>query len=343
MSRKLASIRTVKEIRPIPNADAIELCMVDGWQVVSKKGEFSPNDTCVYFEIDSFLPVRPEFEFLRKSSFRKMGEEGGFRLKTIKLRGQISQGLILPVSTFDELKESVLGDDVTEALGVQKFEPPLPAQLAGEALGLFPGFIQKTDQERIQNLWDDYSQRYADKEFEVTIKLDGSSMTVYRFDDDFGVCSRNLNMRDTEGNTLWRVTKEMDLFTRLDKLGRNLALQGELMGTGIQKNREKINGHKYFIFDIFDIDAHKYLTPSERLEVLEELGLSIDNLVPVLETIKPFQQFKTVDEILKFAEGKSWKAATREGLVFKAKEPNENGVVVSFKAISNRFLLKHEE
>ena len=131
MERKLASIRKVREIKPIEGADAIELAIVDGWQCVAKKGEFKVNDLCVYFEIDSFLPIKDEFEFLRKSSYKKMGEAEGFRLKTIKLRGELSQGLIIPISNFNEdIQKMEEGTDLTDILEVQKYEQPIPAQLA---------------------------------------------------------------------------------------------------------------------------------------------------------------------------------------------------------------------
>jgi RNA ligase (TIGR02306 family) len=105
MERKLASIQKVAEIRPIEGADAIEVARINNWNVVVKKGEYKAGDLCIYCEIDSFLPVREEFEFLRKSSFKKMGDQEGFRLKTIRLRGQLSQGLLLPLTVLNEVYE----------------------------------------------------------------------------------------------------------------------------------------------------------------------------------------------------------------------------------------------
>jgi hypothetical protein len=149
--RKLVTFRTVSDIRPIKDADMIELAIVDGWQLVVKKNEFNIGDRAVYCEVDSFIPCKPEFEFLRKSSYKKMGEEEGFRLKTLRLRGEISQGLLLPLSSVD-LKGDENEEDLASLLGIKLYEPPLPAQLAGLVAGLFPSFIQKTDQERVQNL-----------------------------------------------------------------------------------------------------------------------------------------------------------------------------------------------
>lgn len=157
MERKLASIQRIKEILPIEGADMIELVVVNSWKVVAAKSVgHKVGDLVVYCEIDSFLPVEPEFEFLRKSSFKKMGDQEGFRLKTIKLRGQISQGLILPLRDAEEVmnrksKDSVLlleGIDVSENLGIVKYDPPVPANLAGKVKGNFPSFLRKTDEER---------------------------------------------------------------------------------------------------------------------------------------------------------------------------------------------------
>ena len=220
MERKLASIRKVREIKPIEGADAIELAIVDGWQCVAKKGKFKVNDLCVYFEIDSFLPIKDEFEFLRKSSYKKMGEAEGFRLKTIKLRGELSQGLIIPISNFNEdIQKMEEGTDLTDILEVQKYEQPIPAQLAGQVRGLFPSYIRKTDQERIQNLFYKINEKYKDVDFEVTLKLDGTSCTYYVVnplihntkleepaDFYFGHCSRNLDTKEGD-STPWVIAR----------------------------------------------------------------------------------------------------------------------------------------
>lgn len=189
--RKLASVRIVAQTCPIDGADLIEAAVVDGWKCVVKRGEFKPGDPVIYCEIDSFLPIRDEFEFLRKSSFKTMGDQEGFRLKTVKLRGQISQGLLLPVSILN--RDAVPGEDVSEELGIQKYEPPIPACLTGEVIGPFPVSIQKTDEERVQNLAQDFAS-YSGQLFYVTEKLDGTSLTAF-YDSGFGVCGRNLAVR----------------------------------------------------------------------------------------------------------------------------------------------------
>jgi RNA ligase (TIGR02306 family) len=135
MERKLASIQEIIDLNPIDGADMIEVATVKGWKLVTKKGEYNVGDKAIYCEIDSYLPVTDEFEFLRKTSFKKMGDLEGFRLKTIKLRGQVSQGLLLPVDILlnklatDRYNQLNIGDDVSELLGIIKYEPPIPASL----------------------------------------------------------------------------------------------------------------------------------------------------------------------------------------------------------------------
>lgn len=146
--RKLASIQKVIKVEPIPDADAIEMIQVLGWELVSKKGEFLPGQLCVYCEIDSFLPIAPEFEFLRKSCYRKMADgTEGFRIKTVRLRSQLSQGIAFPMSILPEGNYQE-GDDVTDILNIVKYEPPIPACLDGIKKGDFPSFIPKSDETR---------------------------------------------------------------------------------------------------------------------------------------------------------------------------------------------------
>lgn len=343
--RKLATIRKIDDIRPIEGADAIEAAVIGGWTVVVKKGEFKVGDLAVYCEIDSWIPheLAP---FLSKGvEPREYNGVKGERLRTVKLRGQLSQGLLLPTtfkSTFDgqvvvnDLGQSDEGADVTELLGIQKYEAPIPAQLAGDVRGMFPSFIPKTDQERIQNLTTELEEWKTEKlSWEVTEKLDGSSMTVYVNGDDSGVCSRNLNLKENEGNSLWSVARKNKLIEKIAITGRNLAFQGEIVGEGIQKNRYKIKGQDFYLFDIYDIDQGRYLTPTERREMCDLMDIKH---VPVLK-VDEVLEVCNVEHILKWAEGVATMGGMeREGLVFKCNERE-----VSFKGISNKFLLKGGE
>lgn len=346
MIRKLASIRKIKEIRPIKDADKIELAIIDGWQVVVQKNQFKVDDLAIYCEIDSFLPEKPEFEFLRKTSFRTMADgSNGFRLRTMKLRGELSQGLLLPLHILnnhgDILQSGSLfseGDDVTEILGIKKYEAPIPACLAGDVNGIIPGCIQITDQERIQNLMD-YFELYKSVEFEETEKLDGASMTVYYSEGDTGVCGRQWDLKETENNTYWKVAKRHELIEKLKRLGLNIAIQCELIGEGIQLNPYKLKGQTFKIYDVWDIDHQHYMTSHERLETLSKLGIDQSFHVPILGYRKTFEMLTSIDDMLKFVTKPSILTNTiREGVVFKSTE-RINLRVVSFKCISNEYLL----
>ena len=350
MERKLSTIRKIKEINPIEGADAIELAVVDGWQVVvAKNVGHQVGDLVVYCEIDSFLPIEPEFEFLRKSSYKKMGDQEGFRLKTIKLRGQISQGLILPYSVIPIAQFATAADlpegmDVSEMLGIVKYEPPIPAQLAGKVKGSFPSFLRKTDEERIQNLEKEYTEwtLSSKHQFYATEKLDGSSFTCYIKNGEFGVCSRNMDLLETEDNTFWAVARKLDLENKLRSFGKNICFQGEMVGSGIQGNHYNMKDQTVFFYNIFIIDEREYVGYDEFRNMLFDLDLAC---VPVLSY--PFNfpadsvaALPTVSALLRSAEGKSVlnDKVEREGLVIRSMDRT-----ISFKAISNKFLLGEKD
>lgn len=331
--RKLATIEEIAEVKEHPNADLLELAIIKGWQCVVKKGEFSSGDKVIYCEIDSWIPhsIAP---FLTRGKDTPKEYEGikGQRLSTIKLRGKLSQGLVLPTSLLPEKGEYGVGDDIAETLGILKWEPPIPACLGGQVAGGFPTrLVRKTDQERIQNLFDDLNPNDS---WEITIKIDGSSMTLIKYEGQVRVCSRNWELKMNEENahnTL--VTMATKLTPNLESID-NYAFQGELFGEGIQSNKEKIKGHRFAIFDIYNIDEKRYLDGGEREELCQQLGLEH---VPIIARAAPTP--KSIEAALKQAEGRSINAKVREGIVYKSlNNPNH-----SFKVISNKFLLKHNE
>lgn len=327
--RKLATVRTVERIDPIEGADMIQLAVVDGWKCVVKKDEFAAGDLAVYCEIDSFLPIRPEFEFLRKSSFRRMDGEEGFRLRTVKLRGQISQGLLLPISLLG--RSAARGEDVTSELEIKLYEPPVPACLAGNVVGPFPATVAKTDEERIQNLANDY-QSFAGKPFYVTEKLDGTSFTAI-FDGELAVCGRNWQLAPDDKNSHWQLARRLELDRKMQSLGQRIAIQGELVGPGIQKNRYQLKQAELFVFNIFDLDAFAYVEKRAVEAICRQLELQT---VPAVGTRTVPE---TLDEILQLAVGESAlnSATEREGLVWVSDSGPER---ISFKTISNKFLAR---
>ena len=348
--RTMAWIAKVAEISDIPNADAICAYRVGGWWVVDKKNAYNVDDLCVYVSIDSWVPTELAPFLSKGNEPREYNGVKGERLRTVKLRGTTSQGLLLPLSVCSsrlaDATDKDVDEDVSDWLGIQKWEAPIPAQLAGQVRGNFPGFISKTDQERIQNLTKELEQWQGNDKFtwEVTEKLDGSSMTVYVRDEDEGVCSRNLDLKLDENNSFWKVAIRENLIEKIRNSGRNLALQGELIGEGIQKNPYGIVGQDFRLFDIYDIDRGDYLSPLERRVFADTHGIKhvplimteyvIDGVVHIVQTTG-----SGVQGLLTLAEGKSMlhAKAEREGLVFKC---NTFGGP-TFKAISNKFLLKN--
>jgi RNA ligase (TIGR02306 family) len=333
--RKMATIRQIDALNPIEGADAIECASIGGWKVVVKKGEFSVGNLAVYCEIDSWIPTELAPFLSKGKEPREFEGIRGERLRTIKLRGQLSQGLLLP---FDVLRGAVVilaeGDDVSEFLGIVKWERPMNAQLAGMAKGNFPSLIPKTDQERAQNLVGEIlAAAQAGTQFEITEKLEGSSMTVYLIDGVFGVCSRNLDLKETADNTFWQVARELDIEAKMRDTGPDaqFAIQGELIGPGIQGNIYKLSKPEFRVFDVYNIQTGEYVQPVYRRALIDRMGLMH---APVLLIDKDLG-VGSVDELLQWAEGESKLGKTeREGIVFKEAKGG-----MSFKAISNKYLL----
>lgn len=340
--RKMVTFQRVAEVKDIEGADLICAYRINGWWVVDQVGKYSVGNMVLYAEIDSWIPheIAP---FLSKDKEpREYNGVKGERLRTIRLKGQYSQGLLLPWSTIshiDNWSDLEEGADVSELLGVQKWEAPIPANLAGQMKGNFPVFIRKTDQERCQNLVQEISQEYLlETHFEVTLKLDGSSCTVYHNAGLVGVCSRNIDLKlEQEGNSFVDIAKSTGLLKALIDLNENLAVQGELMGPGIQGNKEGFDSNKLFIFDIFDIDNQCYLDFSGRMEAIQKLrDLGYTGDVAPTFGVGPLES-GNIEDLLKMAEGKSINTKEREGLVFKRTDGE-----FSFKAISQKFLLKEK-
>lgn len=337
MSRKLASIQKILALEPIEGADAIEKATVLGWQLVVKKGEYNIGDLCVYCEIDSLLPERSEFEFMKPR---------GMRVRTIRLRGQISQGICFQLSILPPDFQIVEDVDCTEILEITKYEAPIPASLAGKVKGRFPSFMHKTDETRVQVLQSSLD-KYKGQKFYITEKLDGSSCTYYLKDGEFGVCSRNLELLEDDENSLWKVARQLDIEQKLRSLSGNYALQGELIGEGIQSNKYKIKGQDFRIFNVFNIDAYEYLNFTDFVNFTTKLGLKT---VPILS--ENYVLENNIPTIITLSTIKStlMKEVWAEGIVLRPLQElkdfgNDNlpGGRVSFKAINPEFLLKYGE
>lgn len=363
--RKLASIQRISEINPIEGRDQIGLATVEGWHVIVRYDQFNPGDLCIYVEIDSVLPERPEFEFLRSKKFR---------IKTLKMAGVISQGIcfplsILPSGVYNE------GDDVSEVLGITKYDeyeestnerPVLPEKKSAfrqfmfryritrplarliwqgtrrEQRG-FPDEVAKTDEPRIQNIpWllNDKTKNYA---YEVREKIDGQSGTfllrkrkgICRLWNpyEFVVCSRNRQLPVPDDSSYWQVAKQYDIEGVLHKLIRTnewVCIQGECIGPKIQGNPYKVGA-----FDLYCFNLIYPFGKVPGVEAEKEVGAYGLKWVPLVDA--EYKLPDTVDELLEYATGQSQLHDTlREGVVIRNYAKN-----ISFKAVSPEYLLKH--
>lgn len=326
--RKLASIQRVTEISPIEGADRIEVATIMGWKIVIKKDQFSVGDPCVYCEIDSVLPPRPEFEFMRPR---------GFRVKTAKLRGQISQGLCFPVDVLAaEHRDVAVGTDVTELLGITKFIPK-SVGMSGSIIGALPGYCPKTDEPRIQSNIE-LLQEMKGISCYITTKIDGKSGTFINRDGEILCCSRNNAFRDEPGDHHWMAARRYNVTEKLLDVG-NYAVQGEIAGPGIQKNRLQLSEIDFFCFNVYDINASRYLDFTDFVEFCERLEIQT---VPV-DTEEVVFDF-TLDQLLEMARGRYRSGRHREGIVIRPRVGQTSkalgGARMSLKVINNDFLLK---
>jgi RNA ligase (TIGR02306 family) len=331
MERKLVSIQSIDALEPILGADNILQARVMGWTVVVKKGEFSVGDPCVFFEIDSVLPDGPAWsEFMRPR---------GFRVRTVKLRGVLSQGLALPVSIVEgELPPREI--DLRDRLGVTRFEPVLPD--AREIAGPFPPRVPRTDEIRLQSALGVLDE-IRGKEFYVSTKCDGTSATYVRADGGLIAASRNWALA-RGANHVWRLAERYQL---ADRIPPDFAIQGEVCGPGIQKNRLGLDEIDLFVFNVYDLRAAAFLPFEAFRTFCAEQGL---RTVPIERIVRG-------DEAAGFEHSlEAWLEAARglyagtrqrkEGIVVRplVEQPSATlGGRLSFKVINNDFLLKDEE
>lgn len=350
MVRKLASIQKILEISPIEGADRISMATVLGWQCVIPKEEFKVGDLIVFVEIDSVFPDNiPEVEFLKESKYR---------VRTRKFKGQISQGLVLPLSILNGRKfsedtrenpvyEWTEGQEVTSLLNIIKYEPYIPPNMAGEVKGNFPGIMPKSDETRVQILRY-LLDKYKGTKCYISEKLDGSSVTFYINQGEFGVCSRNLELKETEGNSIWKFARAKDIENKLRALNKNVSIQGEFMGPGMNKNTLKISYHDVYFFNAFDIDKQEYFELNDFKRLIENT-LQLKT-VPIISY--DYILGDNIDELVKLSMGKSIinKEADREGIVIRSvkeiKDPElVNDIIfgrMSFKVVNPIYLLKEE-
>lgn len=355
MERKLASIQIIKDITPIPDADRIEVATVLGWQIVVKKNEFKVGEKVVFFEIDSCLPVGPEeYEFLRSSSYKNspiLGEV--FRLKTFKMRGQISQGLILPIDVcFKDCMplpnmDFEVGEDVTEILNIKKWEEPTKAIIKGDSKGKRPVWIEKSNETRIQSEPDLYNE-FENVPYYITTKYDGSSHFIgIDENNEFHFGSHNLELKpvDKKGS-FYNFIVENDLEDKLKHLKKEnewdkVYIIGEWCGEGIQKNKLQLKKPCWYPFTV-NIDG-KHMGLYATQDMCEMLNVS---MVEIEETGNNLcDTYKSIDELLNRASEnrKHVYPGQCEGIVIRPITPTYSPTIrkyLSMKVINNNYLMK---
>jgi len=339
VERKLASVQRVLALEPITGADAIELARINGWQCVVKKGEFKVGDLGAFLEIDAIPPDIPAFQFLWAPRSAAPDETAPrpakFRLRTMKLRGALSQGLLLPLSALGIEGEE--GDDLTSVLGVEKYEPPVFQTMGGLARGPFPSWLPKTDEMRVQSI-PQVLDELRGLPYVCTLKCDGTSAsyTLNSRDGELHVCSRNLSLVDGD-NVYWNLARQWEI-ERILRLNAGLAIQGEACGPGLQKNRLALKAPQLRVFNVYDIPNARYFNDAQLRAFCTSNGLTA---VEIVEQGESFDH--CLESLLALAEGFYPQTKNeREGLVIRPQEERWSEVLggrLSFKAISNRFLL----
>lgn len=365
MARKLASIVEIGQLLPIEGADKIEVAIPKGkgWNVIVGKGDFKVGDLSIFFEIDSFLdPSDERYAFLRDRCLRRFVSKGGnvlregLKIKTIKLRGVISQGLLMPIEKFPEITSRSIDTDVTELLHVEHYDevkeqlqPAMGNPINADAMGSFPSLIPKTDEERLVNLIDWFATKKG-RLWQVTEKADGTSTTcayspTIDAENPVIVCSRNLRLkRETAAGAIpvyWQMAEKYHMPEKLkeyyEKTGVELAIQFETVGPGVNADRDKYTEHEGLVFRIWDITNQNYFNPNETVEFCKNNDIPH---VRVLESsFQFFDKITTYEEAMKMAEGKTLRGNEREGIVCKTVDDSP---YCSFKIVSNRYLLKQE-
>lgn len=337
---KVATLEYIKNVYPHPNANKLDIAVVNGWKVCIKKNEYKIGDLCIYVNIDTQLKECVQYEFLRNKKFR---------IKSNKLRGQLSEGIIFPTSLLKEfgystiiIDENIEGTDVSEYIGAKHYEKPISMNLLGTSIGQMPSFIKKTNEENLENVIE-VLEELKNKPYYITLKVDGSSTTYYINNGKYGVCSRNLELNEEENNGFWKVSKKYDIEKKLTTYfkDKNVAVQGEVYGPGIQNNLLKTKEISFYAFNLWDIDNKK------NLDYIDLKTFCVSTQIPMIPVIEENEEFnlsledlQSISNKLKYSSG-----FAAEGIVVRPKTTfysNKMRSYCSFKVKNEEYKLKYE-
>lgn len=300
---RLASIQRIQSLHPIPGADRILMARVLGFTTVVKRGEFQPGDLCVWHEPDTVVDAEnPAYAFLAKQRFR---------LRPARFKGQPSQGLALPLAALPAVGDAREGQDVTAAVRLQKYEKPVPAEIAGDAVGGLPPGLARTDEPNLRS----HPEAVAELRphpCAVTLKLDGTSATFAWDGARLRVCGRNYEYRESETHAFWRLARELRLAEKLAARPERLALRGEVFGPGIQKNPAGAGQLSFACFDVFDFGRRRYFDPAAQRELCRELE------VPVVPRVAEGWRVTDLEACLTLANAQQYpNGSPAEGIVIR--------------------------
>ena len=317
---KIATVEIVRDVYPHSNADTLELVKVLNYQCVVKKDSYQIGEKIIFIQPDTVLPESEWSEIYRKDSSK--------RVRAKRLRGEWSFGIVeklslLPAGIFPDNYE--IGQDVSETLGIIKYEPPAPTDLRIKRN--LPFGIPKTDEDRYQNV---NLREYYGKSIDITLKVDGQSASYYYKDGECGVLARTFQLKPEYSNNYTDHIQRYNIFEKLKqyctKYNVNLVLRGESYGAGIQKskkNRHSKLPNGWLCYSVYLIDEMRYTNPGEKhyfVNVCQELDLPS---VPIIEqniTLTP-ELIDYYDKLQKYQDN------SFEGVVIK-------GEGFSFKVIN---------
>lgn len=348
-NRKLATVEVIKDLQPAQNSDNLLMAKIRGWNcITSKSNNFSIGDKVIYFEVDSLLPEEERFEFLRKSSYSAKAK--GFRIKTMKLRGNLSQGLILPLADLQLADSLEVGTDLTEELGVRVYDEVVMELTPKNhnILAPFPYFASKTDAERWENLDQSTKDYLLNTPLSITEKLDGSSATYFvRVNSDktidFGICSRNFQVKGDIYETIADKYKleakmvdliDVNLWNDKEGISVPIVIQGEIVGPGVNGNRHSLKELDFYVYSVYCPDTHYYADEKGRNAMCSALGLK-----PV-----PTLSLEAVSEeaLKQLATSESALGGIKEGIVIRPNESMSREESKIVKLLNVDYLLKHD-